>query len=200
MISDKFVILGALLQLWGCLIYARDTFIGKTKPNRVTWFLWALAPIIAFSAELNKGVGLISLMTLSVGLGPLIVLVASFASNKAYWRLRWTDYLCGALSLLGLSLWFIYRDANIAIVLNIAADALAAAPTLIKSFKHPETESEEAYTVSIVNAGIALLVIDKWNVAHYGFPIYILLINIAFVLFIRFKLGTKFLKARAGNT
>jgi len=199
MISDKFVILGALIQLWGCLVYAKDTFSGKTKPNRVTWFLWALAPIVAFAAELSKGVGLIALMTFSVGFGPLIVLIASFTNKKAYWQLHWTDYLGGVLSLLGLSLWFTYREANIAIILNIAADALAAAPTLVKSFRHPETESEEAYTVAIVNAAIALLVIDKWNVAHYGFPIYIFVINIAFVLLIKYKVGVRLTETRAKN-
>jgi hypothetical protein len=194
MISEKFIILGIIIQLWGCLVYAKDTFTGKTKPNRVTWFLWFLAPTIAFAAELSKDVNpLIAAMTLSVGLGPLLVLVASFANKKSYWQLRWTDYLCGSLSLLGLLLWLIYREGNIAIILNIAADALAAAPTLVKSFKHPETESEEAYTVAIVNAGITLLVIKQWDVAHYGFPIYIFLINIAFVLFIRYKLGRRFL-------
>lgn len=191
MISDKFIIFGVLVQLWGCLVYARDTLAGTTKPNRVTWFLWFLAPTIAFAAEVNKGVGLISLMTLSVGLGPLIVLTASFASKKAYWRLHWTDYFCGFLSLLGLALWLIFREGNIAIVLNIAADFSAAAPTLVKSFKHPETESVEAYWVAIFNAGITLLAIKTWNVAHYGFPVYIFLVNIAFVAFIKFKLGLK---------
>lgn len=191
MISDKFIILGVLLQLWGCLVYARDTLSGKTKPNRVTWFLWFLAPTVAWAAEINKGVGLISIMTLSVGLGPLIVLVASFASKKAYWKLRWTDYICGLLSVLGLILWLTYKDANYAIIFSIAADFLAAAPTLVKSFRHPETESVEAYWVAIVNAGITLLAIDTWTVAHYGFPIYIFLVNIVFVVLIKFQLGLK---------
>lgn len=193
MISEKFIILGVLLQLWGCFVYAKDTLKGETKPNRVTWFLWFLAPTIAFAAEVNEGVGLVSLMTLSVGLGPLIVLVASFANRKSYWELHRTDYLCGLLSMLGLVLWLIYQDGTIAIVLNIFADLCAAAPTLVKSFKHPETESVEAYWVAAVNAGITLLAIDIWNVAHYGFPIYIFLVNIAFVAFIKFKVGLKML-------
>jgi len=191
MISDKFIIFGVILQLWGCLVYARDTVKGDTKPNRVTWFLWFLAPTIAFAAEINKGLGLVSLMTLSVGLGPLIVLAASFANKKAYWELHWTDYLCGLLSIVGLVLWLVYREGNIAIVFSIFADLCAAAPTLVKSFNHPETESVEAYWVAAVNAAITLLAIDTWTVANYGFPIYIFLVNIAFVLFIKFKLGLK---------
>lgn len=189
MISDKFVIFGVLLNLWGCAVYAHVTIKGKTKPNRITWFLWSLAPLIAFFAERNKGVGLVSLMTLSIGIGPLIVLIASFASRKSYWELHQTDYLCGLLSLLGLALWIIYKDANIAIVFSIAADIFAAVPTLVKSFKHPETESWEAYWPTIINSGITLLAIDTWSVANYGFPIYTFIINVIFVAFIKFKLG-----------
>jgi hypothetical protein len=191
MISDKFVIIGFILNLWGCAVYARDTIKGKTKPNRITWFMWTLAPTIAFVAEINKGVGLISIMTLSIGLGPLIVLLASFSSKKSYWKLRQTDYLCGLLSLLGLALWIIYRDANIAIVFSIAADIFAALPTLAKSYRHPETESVEAYWPTILNAGITLLAIDTWTVANYGFPIYTFIINVVFVAFIQFKLGLR---------
>jgi hypothetical protein len=191
MISDKFVIIGFILNLWGCAVYARDTIKGRTKPNRITWFMWTLAPTIAFVAEINKGVGLISIMTLSIGLGPLIVLLASFSSKKSYWKLRQTDYLCGLLSLLGLALWIIYRDANIAIVFSIAADIFAALPTLVKSYVHPETESVEAYWPTILNAGITLLAIDTWTVANYGFPVYTFIINIIFVIFIQFKPGLK---------
>lgn len=189
MISDKFVIVGALVQLWGILVYAKETWRGKTKPNRVTWFLWSLAPLIAFAAELSKGVGLKSLMTLSVGLGPLIILVVSFANKKSYWQLKPSDYLCGLLSIVGLILWLTLNEGNLAIIFSVLADGFAALPTLVKSFYHPETESEEAYTVAIVNAGITLLAIKTWTLANFAFPIYIFIVNIIFVLFIRYKLG-----------
>jgi hypothetical protein len=197
MISDKFVIIGVILNLWGCAVYARNTVRGVTKPNRITWFLWSLAPMIAFLAERNKGVGLVSLMTLSISIGPLMVLIASFMNKKSYWKLQPTDYLCGLLSILGLVLWIIYREANIAIVFSIAADILAALPTLVKSYRFPETESVEAYWPTIINSGIALLVIDSWTVANYGFPIYTFVINVIFVALIQFKLGLRLMKKPA---
>lgn len=192
MISDKFVILGAAAELWGCIIYSKDTLAGKTKPNRVTWFMWALAPAIAFAAELNKGVSFyISLMTLSVVLAPLLVFVASFVNPKSYWRLHRSDYICGALSLLGLLLWLAYKEANIAIIFAIASDGFAAAPSLVKSFSRPDTESLEAYTTAVFNGGVTLLAIDHWTVANYGFPLYLFLINVVFVAFIKLKLGLR---------
>lgn len=191
MISDKFVILGLLVQLWGCSVYTIDTLKGKTKPNRISWLLWSLAPIIAFAAEINKHAGLRSLMTLSVGLSPLIVLIASFLNKKSFWKLGRLDYVCGVLAALGLVLWLIFREGNVAIIFSILADGLAAAPTLVKSYTHPDTESSEAYTAAIINSAIALLTIKIWSVANYAFPIYIFIINIVFVLLIRYKLGLR---------
>ncbi len=192
MISDKFVILGALVTIYGDIAYARDTLQGKTKPNRVTWVLWALAPLVAFAAELNKGIGLIALMTFAVGFGPLIVLLASFINKKSYWELRAGDYLCGILSLLGLVLWVIYHDSNIAIIFSVLGDLSAAAPTLAKSFKHPETESVVAYWTAGLSAIVTILAIDHWTIANYAFPIYILLVNIAFVSLIKYRVGQRF--------
>ncbi len=200
MISDKFVILGALLNFLGTISYTIATLRGKTKPNRVTWFMWALAPLIAFAAEINQHVGLRSLMTFMVGFGPLVVLVASFVNKKSVWKLGTFDFICGFLSVLGLILWALSRNSNIAIVFAILADGIAALPTVLKSYTHPESESYIVFSASATSAGITLLTIDKWNFATYGFPIYIFSICVLLTLLIRFEFGVKIQHARAGNT
>ena len=199
MISEKFVILAAALNLIGSLGYVRDTLRGKTKPNRVTWSLWALAPLIAFAAMIDEGVGLQSLMTFMVGFGPLLVFLASFVSRKSVWQLGKFDYTCGGLSLLGLSLWLITGDGVIAIGFAITADGLAALPTVVKSYKAPETESSLVFLLSAISAGITMLTISDWNFATYGFPLYIFIICVLIFTLIRFKLGKRMTQIRAGN-
>jgi hypothetical protein len=156
MLDPHFVILGALLSLGGGLNYAISTLKGKTKPNRVTWVLWTLAPLIAFAAELNKGVGLQSLMTFMVGFMPLVVVIASFLNKKAVWKITRFDIICGSLSLLGLGLWLLTREGNLAIVFGIMADGLAALPTITKSFHYPETETASPFWTGGTNALITL--------------------------------------------
>ncbi len=194
MINEKFVIVGALLNLIGSLGYVRDTLRGKTKPNRVSWSLWALAPLIAFSAELNKGVGLQSLMTFMVGFGPLLVFLASFINKKAVWKLGKFDYTCGALSLIGLALWAVTKDGNLAILFAILADGLAAVPTVIKSYKDPESESFLVFLLGATSAGVTLLTVDNWTFANYGFPVYIFVICIILFTLIKFEPGPRFSK------
>jgi hypothetical protein len=193
MLDPKFVILGAGFNLIGSISYVIATLQGKTVPNRVTWLLWALAPLIAFSAELDKGVGLQALMTFMVGFGPAMVFIASFINSKSVWKLTTFDFMCGGLSLAGLVLWLVTQEGNIAIGLSILADLLAALPTVVKAYKAPETENWHIFLFGAISAGITLLTIDSWDFAHYGFPLYIFLICVGLFVLIKTKLGQKLL-------
>jgi hypothetical protein len=191
MINKNFVILGAILSLIGGISYLLDTIRGKTKPNRVSWLLWALAPMIAFSAELKQGVGLQSLMTFMVGFNPLLIFLASFVNRKAKWKLAKLDLVCGALSVIGIILWRTTGSGNLAIFFSIVADALAGVPTIIKSYLEPGTESYKVFMFGAIIAGITLLAIDNWSFANWGFPLYILAICLLLVVLIRFEVGIR---------
>jgi hypothetical protein len=186
MLDPRFIILGAIVQLWGVVSYAASTLKGKTRPNRVSWLMWTAAPLIAFAAELSQHVGLQSLMTFVVGFGPALVLAASFLDRKAYWNVTNFDLACGIMSALAVALWLITRVGNVAILLSILADLLASIPTIIKSYQFPHTEHSGPFTAGIVNAGITLLTINTWNFATAAFPLYIFLANILIASLIKF--------------
>ena len=182
MIDQRFVILGALISFGAVTMYVRDTVRGDTQPNRVTWLLWALAPMLAFAAELNAHVGLLAVMTFSVGFNPLLVFLASFVNPRASWRIGAFDYACGALSIAGTVAWLLSRNPDVALAAAIAADALAALPTVRKAVTSPETESRLIYLGGVVNATVALLVARRFDAAHVAFPAYILSVNLALTL------------------
>lgn len=173
MLDERFVILGALAAIAGTARYVWATLTGRARPNRVTWGCWALAPLVAFAAELQEGVGLRSLMTFAVGFGPLLIFAASFVNPEAYWRLTTFDIGCCILSLAAVAGWALTRSGIVAIVFALIADFLAGIPTLLKTWRAPETEEPILFALSIVNAGIALLTIDHWTVAEASFPLYI---------------------------
>jgi len=190
-IDERFIFVGLFLAVIGGLSYLVDTLKGKTTPNRVTWFLWALAPLIAFSAQLQQGVGLTALLTFIVGFNPLLIFLASFINRKAVYKLTKLDVVCGVLSIVGIILWRVTDIGNLAILFSIMADALAGVPTIVKSYKNPETESYTIFLLGSINAGITLLTIKVWDFAHYAFPLYIFSICVLLFSLIRFKIGTK---------
>lgn len=191
MIDEKFVFIAVALNLVGGLSYLIATIKGEAKPNKVTWFLWGLASMIAFVAQVKQGVGLSSLMTFTVGFSPILIFFASFLNKKADWKITRFDLICGALSLIGLSLWALTKVGNVAILFAILADLLAGIPTIIKAYKAPETENYKAYLFSGIAAIITLLTIKQWDFAHSSFAFYILGFNIITFPLIKFKLGKK---------
>lgn len=196
MLDERFVIFGAALNIIGGASYIIDTLSGKTKPNKVTWAVWAAAPLLAFSAEIKQGVGLQSLMTFMVGFNPLLVFIASFFNKKSQWRIGKLDIICGFLAILGLVLWQMTRIGNLAIFFGILSDGLAGIPTIIKSYKAPETENYKVFLFSGTNALITMATIKVWNFAYYAFPAYIFSICLLLFLLIGFKLGPKIQKNR----
>lgn len=191
MINEKFILLGAALSLYGGASYIISTLQGKTRPNRVTWFLWATVPSIALVAQLSEGVRWQAVITFVAGFNPLMIFIASFINRKSYWKITKLDVTCGLISLLAIVLWAISGKGSVAIILSIVADFLAGLPTLLKAYKFPETENYRVFLFGAINATITLLTIKHWKLANFAFASYILAICIVLVMLIRFRLGTR---------
>ena len=99
MLNQNFIFIGLGILIIGGISYLIDTLKGKIKPNKVSWLLWSIAPLIAFFAMIKQGVGLEALSTFIVGFLPLIVFIASFLNKEAKWKIGKLDIVCGALSL-----------------------------------------------------------------------------------------------------
>ncbi len=194
MLNPNFVYVAAILILVGDIGYLIDTIKAKNKPNRVTWFIWFLAPLIAFIAEFQQKVGLQSVMTLAITIVPLLIFLATFLHKESYWKLGKLDLICGVLSIIGLLLWMVTRVGNIAIIFSISADLLAGIPTILKSYTNPESESYLAYFMNTIAAVITILTITTWNFETYAFPIYIFLICLLITILVKFKLGKRLQK------
>lgn len=194
MLNENFVILGAVIAFFGSLSYLIDTLKGKVKPNRVSFIMWSLAPLVAFFAQIKSGVGIQSLMTLMVGISPLSIFIASFFNKDSVWKLTKFDLVCGGLSFAGFILYLATKDAVLAVAFSIVADGLASLPTIKKSFFNPETESIAPYLTSAISALITILTLKNWEVIYAGFPIYILIVCIIIFSLVQFKIGKVILK------
>ena len=172
------VIIAALGSLVAALVYIRSMFRGNTKPNRVSWLMWSIAPLIAFAASVSSGVGWATLPVFMSGFSPLLILIASFLTKKACWNLSRFDYACGVLSGLALFLWWLTKEPNVAIALAIASDGLAAVPTLTKSWRRPETESVWPFIIGALGAASSYAAILAWTFSAYAFPTYLIVVNL----------------------
>jgi hypothetical protein len=172
------VIVSAILSLSGAFAYIRDMYKGKSKPNLVTWGLWAFAPLVATGAAISVEANSWSTVRIFMsGFGSLLVFIFAFIVKQGYWKLSKFDYWCGGLSLLALGIWLVADSPVMAILVAAIADLFATLPTIIKAWKYPETETLYTYFVGLFTASIVIPAIPVWNIENSAFQIYLLLVN-----------------------
>jgi hypothetical protein len=170
------VIISTLLMLWGGYSYFRDTVAGRTKPNRVSWFLWALAPLVSLGAAFSADADIwASVRVLVGGVVPAVIFLGSFVNRKSYWQLTRFDWFCGGLSLTALLFWQLTSSPLIAVLLATAANTFASIPTFIKAWNFPETETRLIFINSFLSAVLIIPAIPVWNIANSAFQIGLML-------------------------
>jgi hypothetical protein len=177
-IPEYFAVVGAIIGSLGGFYYLYETIIGKAQPNRVTWLLWGLFPMIIFVAQRAQGVAGLSWATFAAGFTPFLILLASFLNKKAYWKTEPRDYYLMAAAIVGIVLWALTDSPNLAILFALLADLLAALPTVLKSYRYPQTESWVAYAISTLGFGLAMLAIPRVTFENYAFITYIFILNL----------------------
>lgn len=178
------VLVGAVIQFGGTLSYLKDTIQGRAKPNRVTWLLWTIAPLIATVAALTEGVKWSVLPVFMAGFCPLLVFIASFVNKNAYWKLGILDYWCGFWAILALILWGITKNPTVAVIFSIVSDGCAALPALIKAWQHPETETIAVYATALVSALTSFAAVKTWKLIEIAFPLYLMAANSLIIILI----------------
>ncbi len=196
MISTNWIYVGTAIAVLGTAVYLRDTLRGTTKPNRVTWLLWAFAPLLAAAVEFHDGVGLRALPTFMIGFMPLLVFIGSFHNPASVWKVRRVDYACGVMSVVGTIVWLATRNGVLAISAAIAADFLAGVPTVMKSWTHPETETVYSYVGAVISMAIVLLTITTWTFEEAAFPVFIVCMGSVEVVLVGLEPGPRLRRAR----
>ncbi|MFA5773378.1 MAG: hypothetical protein WC908_01755 [Candidatus Paceibacterota bacterium] len=196
MIPEYFAYLSIPFIAIGSFFYIRDTIRGKTKPNRVSWIFWMIAPFVGVYIGYKSGVSLPLLAsTFAAGFCPFLVLIASIFNKNSYWKTTKFDILCGILSLIAIIIWVTTKNGAISITFAVLADLFASIPTIIKSWKHSETENIGPYSFGTINQIITILAISKFSFLNLIFPIYFILDNIIIILGVKrksiFKLITR---------
>jgi len=188
MLQTLLVIFSSAANFLGALIYAKDTYQGKAKPNRVSFFLWALTTFIGTAAAIyDNGWHWAVLPVFTAGLCSFTIFLISFFAKGSPWILRPSDFVCGILSLLALVLWKITEQPAVAILFAILSDFLATAPTLKKSWTNPETETPFPYILGSFCPATSFLVAKTWSFSEIAFPAYLFVASLSIALTIYYR-------------
>lgn len=187
MLPEQIVYLAFIMHIIAYVFYFRSILAGHSKPNLVSWFIWALAPLIAVFFQLKAGAGLVSIPTLLAGLGPLSIVIFYLFKREAYWKLSTLDFVCGFFAFLALILYVFTHNLGISMLFAVLSDGLAGVPTIIKSWKFPETENNGPYFAGLFGNTLGLLIVKNWIFTIYAFGVYNIFINLIILIAIYHK-------------
>lgn len=186
-------IIAGILALSGYIPYIYSIIAGKTRPNRATWFIWTIiGGLLAFS-YLAEGDQNSIWLPIGYFLGPLIVAILSLRYGYAEWTRL--DTICIVAAAISIVPWVLSDNAIMTLVINVLIDTTGAIPTLVKTYREPETEDLTAWAIFFAANTIQLFAISMWNLAAL-YPIYLFFLAGTMVLFI---IKGKFSKKPAGE-
>lgn len=177
------VVLSAFLHIVGSFAYIRDTLAGRTKPNRVSWSLWALASFIGTGAALAAHADpWTTIRIFMVGFIPFVIFLSSFINAQSYWKLTRFDMLCGLCSLIALFVWLGIDAPKYAILIAALGDGFACLPTLKKAWQFPETETGSQFIMSLLATLLLIPSIPAWNIENTAFQIYLVIADTLLII------------------
>lgn len=164
-----------ILFMLSVIPYVRSILKGDTKPQRITWLIWAVLVFIAFFSQLAKGATWSLLLTAGDAIAIIIVFI--FSIKYGVGGFSKIDILSLVGAGLSLVLWYFTNEPAIALFLIIIIDLIGANLTFIKSWRNPETEYWFSWAMCGIGGFFGVLSVGNFNFVLLSYPLYIFLIN-----------------------
>lgn len=91
------------------------------------------------------------------------------------------DYIALSIAFIGVLLWYITKEAAVALYIIIGVDAVGALLTVHKAYLDPESETLSTWLLAGISGLFACLAVGEWSFVLLSYPLYICLINLAVV-------------------
>ncbi|MBP9853060.1 MAG: hypothetical protein QG629_24 [Patescibacteria group bacterium] len=168
-------IAAALLNILGTIPYIRDILRGKTKPERMTWWIWAMLMGVILAAQISEGASWAIIWTATTVV--LMVAIGVLSIRYGYGRMERRDYIALLLAVTGVILWKITENALVAVMLVVAVDAVAAWLTAVKTWRAPQTETLVSWVASTAAAALNILSAHTFNLVIIAYAVYAFVAN-----------------------
>src|SRR4051812_22869396 len=179
-------VLGALAAVVGIadtLPYARDTLRRATRPHRGTWLIWSVLAVVAYLAQRADGASWSAVMC---GVQALMnAAVFALALRRGTGAVALGDRVLLLLAAAGVGGWLVAGDPLIATGCVVAADLVAVAMMLPKTWRDPGSETLSTYALASLGGTLAAGAAGTLPLLMY--PVYYCLANggVALVLWVR---------------
>lgn len=168
-------ILSGIVFIIADLPYLKDTLADKTRPHRVSWFLYFVFNSLSIANQAASGATNSLWLPAAGALMTFIIFVVSFKHGVGGHEKL--DIICLAGALIGVGLWIAFNEPLYSIVANLIATGFAVAPTIKKSYLKPHTETSITYLIAAVSCLLSALSVGKWDWVLLLLPVYSLIVQ-----------------------
>lgn len=182
---EVIAIVGGLIVLAGMVPYIIDTIKGKTKPNVVSWSTWTLLTAIATFAALSEGALTTAILSASSALATLSVAVLGFKRGLKHYT--FFDGACQIAALIGVILWQITKQPELAVAIVVTTDLIAALPTFRHAWREPSAETWQAFAAGELGSVLVLATVQQISFVALAYPIWLTVANTITLVIIMYR-------------
>lgn len=183
--KNIFLILSVLIGCMSPTIGIWSILKGKFKPQRTTRFLLLLVSFLFMGTLLAQGDRNAIYIIFVIFVGNLIIFLLSI--KRGVGGTTKFDILVLSMALISLAVWLFTNNPVLGLLMSIITNFIAFLPTVIKSWKTPETEEWRVYGFYVLASLFTVLSISSFTFGKVSSPIYAMCMNstVALIILLR---------------
>lgn len=171
-------VIGAL----GGLPYIYNAFKKKTRPHTIAWLIFLILSVIAWISQYDLGARESLIFYSWFVVNNVIILGLSLRKNAGYGDITPINILCFVIAMLSIILWKVTDSSLLALICVLVADGIGAVMILVKSYKHPSTETLSMWLVGSVATFLNILAANTFDPAILAAPVQVFIFNVGIVM------------------
>ena len=183
--SDFWGMVAGIIALAAFVPYVITTLYGSTKPNRATWFIWAIAGFMLAVSYYSSVADHTFWVPISYFLGPLVIALFSLRYGEGGWD-RF-DRTCLVVTSASALLWWVFSSPFVALLINLGIEMTGTLPTFRKTYREPASENVLSWSMFLVANTINLYIAESWTSKPAIYPIVVFLGSASMVTFILWR-------------
>jgi len=132
-------VLAGVIGVLDTIPYVRDILSGSTRPHRGTWLIWGVLALVVCLSQRADGASWSLIMAGTQAV--LTALIFLLAVSRGVGGLSRMDVVLTAVAGAGVAGWIVADAPIVATCCVVAADLIAAAMMLPKTYRDPESET-----------------------------------------------------------
>ena len=165
-------ILAGLLSLPALGFYVWGILRHETKPNRVTWWVFAFISIAVILSYRGVGAWDTLWLPITYALSYVCIGVLSIKYGDGQFSLSWLDRAALIGGIASVIAYCLVSSPLLALFLAMLSEFIAMIPTAIKSYTNPETEDRTAWIIGTLASFVNVLAIGEWSLGIAAYPVW----------------------------